>query len=199
MKKSRMPIRKWSSGRGTLILIAALFSASALIRLGGGYGQAIAKEVSSLTSPTTHSVDNSQCKNSEEIGEILDALNVREALLKKRETKLEEFQQTLALAEDQIEKNIEALITAEQNLAAAISHSETAAEADLARLTAVYENMKPKEAATVFEEMNPEFAAGFIGRMRPDAAAALMAGLTPQTAYSVSVILAGRNANVPTK
>ena len=45
--------------------------------------------------------------------------------------------------------------------------------------------------------MEPDFAAGFLGRMRPDAAAAVMAGLTPETAYSISVILAGRNATAP--
>jgi len=33
--------------------------------------------------------------------------------------------------------------------------------------------------------------------MRPEAAAAIMAGLTPQAAHTFSVVLAGRNANVP--
>ena len=47
--------------------------------------------------------------------------------------------------------------------------------------------------------MTPEFAAGFIGRMRADAAAAIMAGLSPQAAYTISVILAGRNARAPTE
>jgi flagellar motility protein MotE (MotC chaperone) len=47
--------------------------------------------------------------------------------------------------------------------------------------------------------MTPEFAAGFMARMRPDAAAAIMAGLEPATAYSISVVIAGRNARVPTE
>ena len=50
-----------------------------------------------------------------------------------------------------------------------------------------------------FEEMTPEFAAGFMARMRPDTAAAVMAGLEPATAYSISVVIAGRNARVPTE
>ena len=61
----------------------------------------------------------------------------------------------------------------------------------------IHENMKPKDAAALFEEMAPEFAAGFLGRMRPDAAGAVMAGLDPKTAYTISVLLAGRNADVP--
>ena len=72
-----------------------------------------------------------------------------------------------------------------------------AVENDLAALTSVYENMKPKEAAPLFEAMDPVFAAGFLARMRPEVAAGIMAKLSPDAAYSISVILAGRNANVP--
>ena len=70
---------------------------------------------------------------------------------------------------------------------------------DVAQLTAVYAAMKPKEAAAVFEEMDPAFAAGFLGRMKPDAAAQIVAGLSPGKAYSISVILAGRNVGTPTE
>jgi flagellar motility protein MotE (MotC chaperone) len=45
--------------------------------------------------------------------------------------------------------------------------------------------------------MDPDFAAGFLGRMRPAAAAGIMAGLSPQKAYTISVLLAGRNAQAP--
>jgi flagellar motility protein MotE (MotC chaperone) len=78
-----------------------------------------------------------------------------------------------------------------------MAQSEVAAEDDLSRLTSVYENMKPKEATEVFARMAPEFAAGFLGRMRPDAAALILSGLDPDKAYSISVLLAGRNANAP--
>ena len=88
---------------------------------------------------------------------------------------------------------------AEAKLASTLALADNAAENDLARMTSVYENMKPKEAAALFEEMSPDFAAGFLGRMRPDAAAAIMAGLSAPTAYTVSVVLAGRNASAPTE
>jgi flagellar motility protein MotE (MotC chaperone) len=55
--------------------------------------------------------------------------------------------------------------------------------------------MKPKDASLLFERMSPDFAAGFLGRMRPDAAAAIMSGLPPELGYSISVLLAGRNAD----
>ena len=92
-----------------------------------------------------------------------------------------------------------ALEMAEESLVSTMARASTASENDLTRLTAVYENMKPKEASALFEEMDPEFAAGFLGRMRPDAAASIMTGLNSGKAYAISVILAGRNANAPSE
>ena len=106
--------------------------------------------------------------------------------------------EALRSAEQQIEDKLAALQQAEAALSATIARADTAAETDLAQLTTVYENMKPKEAADLFAQMPPRFAAGFLGMMRPDAAALIMTELDPEIAYSFSVVLAGRNANVPT-
>jgi flagellar motility protein MotE (MotC chaperone) len=105
----------------------------------------------------------------------------------------------LIAAEEELTKRLIELEAAEVSLTAALSLSETANDNDIARLTAVYENMKSADAARLFEEMAPDFAAGFLVRMRPDVAAAIMAGLDPPTAYSISAIIAGRNANAPTQ
>ena len=102
------------------------------------------------------------------------------------------------LTEISFSPNIPAeLKTAEEELRAVLALADGAAEGDLARLTAVYESMKPKDAIPLFEKMAPEFAAGFLGRMRPDAAGAILSGLPPDSAYSISAILAGRNATAP--
>ena len=103
----------------------------------------------------------------------------------------------LALAESAIASRLAEMQSVEAKLAATLSLADGAAEKDLARLTAVYEAMKPKDASALFETMAPEFAAGFLGRMRPDAAALVMTGLSPKAAYGISVLLAGRNALVP--
>lgn len=105
----------------------------------------------------------------------------------------------LDLADHAIEEKIAALETAERALSATLALADGASESDLGRLTSVYENMKPKDAAALFETMDPAFAAGFLARMRPETAAGIMAGLSPQVAYKISVILAGRNAAVPTE
>ncbi|CAN0600896.1 unnamed protein product, partial [Ectocarpus sp. 12 AP-2014] len=110
---------------------------------------------------------------------------------------LEARTQALALIEDAVEEDLASLERAEQKLRATMVVADQAAEDDLTRLTAVYENMKPDQASALFQMMEPSFAAGFLSRMRADAAAAIMAGLEPELAYSISVVLAGRNANVP--
>ena len=126
-------------------------------------------------------------------------LDDREERILAQEAAVEEKLVALSAAEELFERHTTALINAEQALSATMTQARTAASDDVAQLIAVYENMKPQEAAALFEEMAPEFAAGFIGEMRPEAAAPVMAGLTPETAYTVSVILAGRNALAPSE
>lgn len=181
--------------RGTLVIIAALLAGSGLLRLGEGAGNAFARAAEPeqmAEAPAPQS-----CEAEPGAMALLEALNARESRLAEREAVLADRMQALALAEEQIESRLAALVQAEEDLAATISVADKAAEEDVMRLTAVYESMKPKDAAALFEEMAPEFAAGFLARMRPDAAGAVMAGLDPKTAYTISVLLAGRNADVP--
>lgn len=190
------------NGRGSILLIAGLLVGSAVLRIGIGAGQAVATENPSAvvetaekTDPKTDTVLTEDDK--EKMSKMLRAFQEREARLTEREEQIEMRMKALSVADEQIERRLSNLQQAEESLRGLLALANTAAEDDLARLTTVYENMKPKEAAELFEEMEPAFAAGFLGRMRPDAAAGVMAGLSPQTAYSISVILAGRNADVP--
>ena len=57
--------------------------------------------------------------------------------------------------------------------------------------------MDAGDAAALFTQMDPSFAAGFLGRMQSDAAAGVLAELDPAVAYSISVLLATRNATPP--
>lgn len=191
--------RRKRTGRGALWIIAGLLLTSAGIRLATGTGTALAREMEELVAEKPMAAEALECTPTDKVATVLRALNARQFDLDAREGALADRISALNLAEQEIQKNLTALQSAEEKLADTLSLADEAAESDLARLTAVYENMKPKEAASLFEEMSPDFAAGFLGRMRPDAAAAVMAGLSPPAAYTISVILAGRNANVPTE
>jgi flagellar motility protein MotE (MotC chaperone) len=194
--KRRKGQRKGQTGRGTLYVIMGLLVCSALIRLGNDAGQAFASAGDS--EPTGDVVAPAEtCETPEELREMIAAFQERENRLTSRERALEDRLQALKIADEEVSSKLALLQQAEEDLRATIALADTAAETDLDRLTKVYENMKPKQAATLFEEMDPAFAAGFLGRMRPEAAAEIMAGLSPEAAHTFSVVLAGRNASVP--
>ena len=183
--------------QGTLFVIALLLAGSGIVRLGGGAGDALARAAEPEEMAHAGDAAPQMCEAEPGAMAMLEALKQREERLSARESALADRAQALALAEEQIDRRLAELVAAEEALAATISVADKAAEADIQRLTAVYENMKAKDAAALFEEMDPDFAAGFLARMRPDAAGAVMAGLDPKTAYTISVLLAGRNADVP--
>jgi flagellar motility protein MotE (MotC chaperone) len=206
------------AGRGSVMVIATLLLTSATVRLITGATGAWAQGGQLPTNPMptvqTNSSAQTHAKTAEpahnepktvsasftdrgDISKLLQALNEREALVVKREKKLEMRMRALSVADIEIENRLKILSDTEQTLRATLSLADEASEKDLLRLTTVYESMKPKDASKLFEEMEPNFAAGFLARMRPDVAAQVMAGLSPQVAYSISVILAGRNATVP--
>ena len=190
------------TGKGTLALISTLLIASATLRIAIGATQAVAKNdvapppIEVETLPLEQAVQDFE--NPSHYAAFFDELQKKEKRLKTREENLIVWEQTLTEAETLIQQRLTELEAAEARLSSTISVAETASENDLAKLVAVYETMKPKGAAALFEEMDPNFAAGFLGRMAPESAAGILAGMKPETAYSVSVILAGRNANAPT-
>ena len=191
----------FSTGRGSILLISTLLIGSATLRIMVGAGNAIAEGdfASRLLLPSTmKSMDPADKPNDRaELKTLLDALNAREMRVTEREAQMDVRAKALDVAQVEIERRLDSLEQAEMRLGSTLARAQTAAEDDLARLTTVYENMKPKDAAALFEAMEPEFAAGFLARMRPDVAAKVMSGLDPQAAYSISAILAGRNALAP--
>lgn len=183
--------------RGALFVISGLLLASALIRLSDGAGQAFARATAEEATGTAGPDGGATCETPADVQTLLTALQERDTLLSAREAALRDRMQALYLTDQEVSRKLEALARAEEDLRQMVALAESASEDDLSRLTKVYENMKPKQAAALFEEMDPSFAAGFLARMRPESAAAIMAGLSPQAAHSFSVVLAGRNANAP--
>ncbi|MGB3312980.1 MAG: hypothetical protein WBB85_01095 [Albidovulum sp.] len=182
------------SGRGALFFIAILLAGSGLLRIGLGAGHAFAK----TGDPEAEISDMPQiCEPDGGALAMLEGLRAREERLVRREEQIADRQQALVLAKAEIDEKLAALVTAEERLASTLTLADEAADKDVVRLVAVYEKMKPKDAAKLFGEMAPDFAAGFLARMKPEAAASVMAGLDPQKAYTISVLLAGRNASAP--
>lgn len=184
---------------GSLFVISGFLIGSAILRLGGGAGQVLALEMP-FDAARPEVVDTPQsCKQPEDFRALMAAFDAREERIEEREKEILTRARALEVTDQEVGLLLQSLAQAEDELRALIAVAKTASEDDLTKLTSVYESMKPKEAAALFEQMDPEFAAGFLGRMSPEAAAGVMAGLSPQVAYTISVVLAGRNAHAPTE
>ncbi|WP_170479557.1 hypothetical protein [Ruegeria arenilitoris] len=179
---------------GVLTVISLLMIGSATLRLGLEAGPALARG----TEPDeVHAAPVEPDLSSPDLQMLLTDLLRREERLKERENAVLEKERALEVAEEAIETRLTALQQAENSLRETLAIAEQASENDLTQLTDVYQNMKPKDAAALFETMDPVFAAGFLSRMPTKAAAGVMAGLNPEIAYTISVVMAGRNASVP--
>jgi flagellar motility protein MotE (MotC chaperone) len=180
------------AGQGALFVVAMLFASSGALRLGSGIGAALAN-----SGGEAEPAEGDATATCEMPTAISDALTLREDRVAAQEAALNDRLAALALANAAITKRMDEMKAAEDELKATLALADGAAEDDIARLTAVYQAMKPKDAAALFETMSPEFAAGFLGRMPPDSAAAILSGMSSEAAYGISVIVAGRNADVP--
>ncbi|OCX66154.1 hypothetical protein BFP70_06205 [Thioclava sp. SK-1] len=177
-----------------MLIVASLLAGSGILRLGGEVGSAFALAADAPEATTTAA---DECTTEEGVFALLEEVQKRESRITERESVVAERAKALEVFEERVNQRLQEMKMAEEELSRTIEIADRGAEDDVARLVTVYENMKPKQAVPLFETMDPEFAAGFLARMRPDSAALIMAGLMPDTAYSISVLMAGRNANAP--
>ena len=191
-------------GKGTLHVIGGLLLLSGIVRAmdtGQAWAESRADHATDANPPVEVAAEPETAPPGA-LGDnpaLLEAFRQREARIAEREKQMEDRMQALQLAEREASERVAALTAAEDSLKSTIALADVAAETDIQKLVAVYQNMKPKEAAALFSQMTPDFAAGFLGLMDPAIAAQIMAQVSPETAYSISVVLAGRNAGVPTQ
>ena len=175
---------------GALHALGGLLILSAVLRIALA-GEAIAEALPSAPLETATE------KTGETTTALLEALRNREERLREKELRIEDRMRALEIAEREARERITHLTEAEMSLRAMLEQVDQAAETDVDRLVAVYENMKPKEAADLFNQMPPNFAAGFLALLTPQTAGQILALVEPEKAYSISVVLAGRNADIP--
>ncbi|MGR3640267.1 MotE family protein [Alterinioella nitratireducens] len=194
-KSTGKPRRKlWQ--RIGLVTFFALFMASGALRI-GTLDIAFASAGDPERETAANSSDPGQCAAIEPLELALSRVEGRAERLDAREAAIDARAQAVAEAEAMVTGQLAALEETEARLEALLSLSDTAAESDLERLTEMYETMDAGDAAALFTQMDPSFAAGFLGRMQSDAAAGVLAELDPAVAYSISVLLATRNATPP--
>jgi len=180
----------------TIYVLMVIFLWSAVCRIGPAANFAQAQSLDSTTS------DDSASESTEGVGpfrtteDFLRDLQQRERELVKQEHELRRLQKELNRSALDLEEQIIELKNAEDSLSETMAIADQIFEEDLQNLTRVYENMKPKNAANLFEEMAPEFAAGFLSKLSNEKAADILTFMDPKVAYSISVIIAGRNSEI---
>ncbi len=175
-----------------LIVLAIIFSGSFLGRLA-----VMASDIADAASQpapmeTTHATDAQLCVD----GELAEAVRARTVALDAEETALSERKAKLAVYDSQIEKRLSELEGVNDNLRATMDEHRATQNADIAKLAAIYEGMKPKQAGDIINEMDPKFAAGLLAAMNAEQAAQVVATLDSKKAYLISIILANRSQSL---
>lgn len=178
---------------GLLVTLGLIFAASVVLRLGTLDLRLVS--TAEASDPEPHASDVGPTAP---IRAALDEVTALRDRLAEREAAVEDRERAIEAAQLLVEERLAVLEAAELRLQALIQTSDSAAEADLARLTEVYQTMEADQTAALFAQMDPNFAAGFLTRMTPAASGAIMAELDPTIAYAISVVIATRNAGAPT-
>ncbi len=197
--------RKGAVRMGALLVLAACFIASALLRAGevvaelpgggdDGFGNPLPSAEGSGANGQHAGTSGGQGSGPKQPASVLiTELQRQRAALAEREAEIAAREQNLRTLDKKLAARLEELRTARDRLAKTAALVDDAAGKDVRRLADMYQQMKPKQAGQIFNEMAPSFAAGFIAEMRPDSAALIMANMDAGKAYAVSLLIAGRN------
>ncbi len=180
---------------GGVSLIVLCFLGSAALRLTES-GVAFAEEIGTLVQGEPETAEDSAPAEAD-ADALLAAIRARGEQIAAEEARLADRAQTIAVAETRLAEQLAALEKARADLEATLALADQASERDIGQMTAVYENMKPADAAKIFERMDVNFAAGLMSRMRPELAAQVLAGMNADSAYAVTLTIASRNSRAP--
>lgn len=127
---------------------------------------------------------------SQEEVRLLQSLSKRREQLELRERDLEQREKLLQAAEKKVEEKLAELEALKQNLEGLLGKQQEIESERLGQLVKIYENMKPKDAATIFNEMNFDVLLSIIDRMAERRVAPILAAMDPVRAREVSARLA---------
>jgi flagellar motility protein MotE (MotC chaperone) len=125
---------------------------------------------------------------------LLRAIDERSRQLDAWSSDLAARARMLEVIEARASEQVQALQAERKALETTLAGVDREAEAGIAHLVEIYENMKPKEAARIFEAMPAEVAAGFVRRMAEKESALVMGNLNAEHAYAITLALANSRA-----
>lgn len=133
-------------------------------------------------------VDPNQSSRSELA--ILERLARRREALEQRESEIDMRDALLKAAEKRLQKRVEELKALEESIKLASRRRRDEQQEDLGKLVAMYQSMKPKQAAKIFEVLETEVLLDIVKIMNPRKVAAIMGEMNAASAGALSLAIA---------
>lgn len=124
--------------------------------------------------------------------DILQALGKRREQLDARERGTKEKEALIATAEAKLQGRITQLDDLKKQIETLLQSANKTGDADVARLTKVYENMKPKDAAAVLSTLSDDVRLPIVAQMKDRALASVLAAMPADKARDLTEKLAKR-------
>ncbi len=121
---------------------------------------------------------------------ILERLAKRRDELGKREQELEMRDALLKAAEKRLEERVEELKKLENSIRLATRKRDQQQQEDLGKLVAMYQSMKAKQAAKIFEVLDQDVLLDIVKIMKPRKVAAILGQMNAASAGSLSLAIA---------
>ena len=122
----------------------------------------------------------------------------RRAELEQRERELEMRATLIDAAEKRIEERSAELKALEAKITKLVDDNKTAEQQQFVSLVAMYENMRPKEAATIFNQLDMPVLLGVAKAMNPRKMAPILARMDPLKAKELTDAIAADEVPAPT-
>lgn len=129
---------------------------------------------------------------------VLERLQERRKELDTRNRDIDMRENLLKAAEKRLEAKVAELKAVETRVNAAVGQRDSNESQRFKTIVAMYENMKPKEAARIFDRLEIKILVDVSTAMAPRKMSEILAQMTPEAAERLTVELANR-ANAPAK
>lgn len=132
------------------------------------------------------------CTDVPEAVALAETLRLRGIAVDRVLADLDRRKDDLAAAEQQLIRRLTALKQAKASVGDARTAHDSGTAAGIERLIAVYDAMKPADAAMILAALPPDFAAEILARVQPDAGARIIARIEPAHAAVLTAHMGSR-------
>lgn len=136
------------------------------------------------------------CSDIPEIVALVAELRIREDRIAKALSSLDEKNAEIATARSALLGDLRRLKSTKNRTGRSKTHDQQSVEDDISRLVAVYESMKPKDAAVVMAALPPKFSAEILMRVSPEVSARIIAAIEPEKAAILTTYMGARSASL---